>query len=257
MVIRRAKRRLRAFLTRLARTSFGRAVLAAVLKDDEVLAWTVWHLSDRLCGEASFDDAAPIAVGRIDGFEDLHWLYSSNALNQRLSRLAFDEGAYLYRLVCGLDAPRVAELGRYKGGTTFLLAAAGATVTSLDVRAEQQDGFDPALRQTLARFDLAGRVELVVADSHTYPVPDAHFDVVLVDGDITYEGMKADVENWWPGLATRGHLILHLVDPNEVRWRVLADRFKPLWGLADEIAQRPGARRVSSAPPSLAHVVKV
>jgi SAM-dependent methyltransferase len=256
MVIRRAKRRLRGFLARLARTSFGRAVLAAVLKDDEVLAWTVWHLSDRLCGEASFDDAAPIAVGRIDGFEDLHWLYSSNALNQCLSRLAFDEGAYLYRLVRGLDAPHVAELGRYKGGTTFLLAAAGATVTSLDVRAEQQDGFDPALRQALAHFDLAGRVELVVADSHTYPVPDAHFDVVLLDGDITYEGMKADVENWWPGLATGGHLILHLVDPHEVRWRVLADGFKPLWGLADEIAQRPGARRISSAPPSLAHVVK-
>jgi hypothetical protein len=73
---------------------------------------------------------------------------------------------------------------------------------------------------------------------------------------MTYEGMKADVENWWPGVVTGGHLILHLVEPHEVRWRVLADGFNPLWGLADEIAQRPGARRVSSAPPSMAHVVK-
>ena len=250
-------------LRRLARTGIGRAgrtragrrLLEAALKDDENVAWLLHWLCNWICARAEFDEAFPSGLRRVRGFEDLVWLYSTNALNQRLSRLGLDEAAHLYRLVNGLDSPRVAEIGRYKGGTTLLLAAAGARVTSLDVDAARQEAFAPPLERTLARLGLSDRVDLVVADSRTYAVEDASYDVVFLDGDYSAEGLRADWARWWPAVVPSGHLILHLVSPGDLRWPVLAPAFAPGWRVADELAARPDAA-VADAPPSLAHFVK-
>jgi predicted O-methyltransferase YrrM len=178
-------------------------------------------------------------------------------LNQGLSRLRLDEATYLYRLVRSLERPRVAELGRYKGGTTFLFAAAGAQVTSIDISAERQRDFDPQLLRALERFDLDDLVEVVVADSHTYPVEERRFELVFCDADYSYEGMRMDFEHWWPALVPAGHLIFHLVDPLDAIWPALAERFLPGWRLADELlVGRPDTLWPQNAPGGFAHLVK-
>jgi SAM-dependent methyltransferase len=233
----------------------GRRLLDAALKDSEVWARVLALRCNLACAEATFDDQGPVDVSVIHGFEDVHWLYSANALNQRLSRLELNEAAYLYRLVRLLGRPRVAELGRFKGGTTFLLAAAGARVTSLDIAAAQQAVFDPPLERALERFDLSPHVELVVADLNTYPVTPQSFEVVFLD-HITHDGVPRAIEHWWPGLVTEGHLIVHLVDPEEDRWPTLAERFGPAWSAVDEFTKNLRAIRAEGAPASFAHLVK-
>ena len=237
------------------RTKVGRSLLEAALKDEQNAAWLFRWLCDWICAEAEFDAAAPERLADEPGFEDLVWLFSSHALNQRLSRLELEEAAHLFRLVRRLDSPRVAELGRYKGGTTFLLAAAGARVTSLDLQSERQEGFDASLARTLARFGLANRVELALADSHRFPVAVASFDAVFADGDVSETGLRADWAQWWPAVAPGGSFILHLVEPNEIRWPLLAEKFAPGWRLAEEIEARADTSRVE-APAGFAHFVK-
>ena len=61
---------------------------------------------------------------RIDGFEDLTFLFSSTILAHGIASLRFDEAAYLYRLVRELKPQPVVEIGRYRGGSTFLIASA-------------------------------------------------------------------------------------------------------------------------------------
>jgi hypothetical protein len=60
---------------------------------------------------------------RIAGFEDLTFLFSSTVLAHGIASLRFDEAALLYRLVRELQPNLVVEIGRYRGGSTLLLAA--------------------------------------------------------------------------------------------------------------------------------------
>jgi predicted O-methyltransferase YrrM len=132
---------------------------------------------------------------------------SSNQLNHGASRMMLIEAAYLYRLVRSIPEPQVVEVGRYRGGTTFLFAAAGARVLSID-NDPKVAAHDRLLVSALERRGLADRVTLVIADSQTYAVPDEQ-SLVLVDGDHTYEGVKRDIEHWLPALAPGGHLVMH------------------------------------------------
>jgi predicted O-methyltransferase YrrM len=178
--------------------------MASALRDDEVLRAVVNTLSDRIVVDASFEGLSD----RIESFEDCAGLLSSNLLNQGVSRLMIAEAAYVYRLVRSLDDPAVVEIGRYRGGTTLLLAAAGGRVLSIDVDPAAADR-DRTLIPELESRGLADRVTLIVADSHLHEVEPASQDVVLVDGDHTYEGVLGDVDHWLPSLVPGGHLLLH------------------------------------------------
>jgi predicted O-methyltransferase YrrM len=179
-----------------------------VLEDHEVLRRTLNSLSNTIAAESTADRALPDDLTRIDGFEDCVWLLSSNVVNHGTARLMLSEAARLYGTVRSLDHPRVVELGRYRGGTTVLMAAAGAHVLSLDVDAGLAES-DRRLRDVLERLGLAERVELVVADSGTYPAEPGSVDLVFVDGDHRYEGVVRDVENWLPAIRPGGFLALH------------------------------------------------
>lgn len=151
---------------------------------------------------------------RIAGFEDLAFLFSSTILAHGVASLRFDEAAYLYRLVRELRPRTVVEIGRFRGGSTFLIAAAleDGVVHSYDLETRQGRAgadLDRELVETLRRFGLADRVRLHVADSRTADPPDTEIDLLFIDGDHREEGVRADFERWAPLLSSRGHVLFH------------------------------------------------
>ena len=154
----------------------------------------------------------------IEGFEDLAFLFASNQLSHGIVSLQLDEAALLYRLA--RRAPEegaLAEIGRFKGGSTLLLASAlppGAELWSYDLHVAIRGDMsgpqlDAELQGALQRYGLADRVHLVVGDSRTAEPPPREPYLVFVDGDHTYEGARADYERWSALVAPGGHLLFH------------------------------------------------
>jgi predicted O-methyltransferase YrrM len=151
---------------------------------------------------------------RLDGFEDLAFLFSSSILGHGIASLRLDEGAYLYRLVRQQQLQTIVEIGRFRGGSTFLLAAAlrEGTLHSYDIPTRQgRPGaeLDEQLLAALRTFRLTNRVNLHVADSRTAETPEPPIDLLFIDGDHSEEGVRADVARWSSLLAPGGHLVLH------------------------------------------------
>ncbi|MDX6396697.1 MAG: hypothetical protein QOJ43_105 [Gaiellaceae bacterium] len=154
----------------------------------------------------------------LEGFEDLAFLFSSNQLSHGIASLQLDEAALLYRLARGVPAgAAVAEIGRFKGGSTLLLASAlpaGAELWSYDLHVALRPDMtgaqlDAELTTALDRYDLLDRVHLVVGDSRVVEPPPRPPVLVFVDGDHTYEGARADYERWSSLVAPGGHLLFH------------------------------------------------
>ncbi len=154
----------------------------------------------------------------LHGFEDLAFLFSSNQLNHGVASLQIDEAALLYRLGRNATTGPIAEIGRFKGGSTFIFASAmpdGVELWSYDFHVALRpdmpgEQLDAELREALDRYGLAHKVHLVVADSRTAVPPDSPLEVLFIDGDHSYEGAKADFERW--GAFVRrggGHVLFH------------------------------------------------
>jgi predicted O-methyltransferase YrrM len=154
----------------------------------------------------------------LDGFEDLAFLFSSNQLSHGIASLQLDEAALLYRLARRVSpGAAVVEIGRFKGGTTLMLASAlpeGAQVWSYDLHVAIRDDLtgpqlDAELQSALERYGLTDRVHLVVGDSRTAEPPPRVAELMFVDGDHTYEGARADYERWRELVAPGGHMLFH------------------------------------------------
>jgi predicted O-methyltransferase YrrM len=150
------------------------------------------------------------------GFEDLAFLFSSHQLHHAVISMAIDEAAYIFALARSLPGVTVAEIGRSKGGSTLLLAVAVAVdedshVWSYDLHVKPTAGkqSDAELLAVLDRYDLADRVTLVVGDSRVAEAPPQACDLVLIDGDHSYEGARADYERWRRLVRPGGHMLFH------------------------------------------------
>ena len=151
------------------------------------------------------------------GFEDLDFLFTSSQLDHGVASLRFDEAALLYRLVRDAGTATIVEIGRFKGGSTVVMAtamAAGSTLWSYDLHDTAYSGvagadLDAELAAALRRLGIDGGVHLEVGDSRTVELPPGPFDVLFVDGDHSYEGARADVERWGPHVRAGGHLLFH------------------------------------------------
>jgi predicted O-methyltransferase YrrM len=178
---------------RVARTPAGKNLVhAAVLQDPAAMRFS--------------------RVGRwpaaVRGFEDLAFLFSGNQLNHGIASLQIDEAALLYRVARDAGPGTLAEIGRFRGGSTVITAAAmaaGAELWSYDLSSE----LDGELADALSRLGLAERVHLVVGDSKVVELPPGPLRSLFIDGDHTYEGARADFERWRGLVAPGGDLLFH------------------------------------------------
>lgn len=122
--------------------------------------------------------------------------------------------------------PRVVlEIGTATGGTLYLfsrVAAPDALLVSLDLRHGPFGGGYPVWRKPLYRSFATRRqrVELVGGDSHAPATLEAirrlgaePIDLLFIDGDHTYAGVKADFEMYSPLVAPDGIIALHDIVP--------------------------------------------
>jgi predicted O-methyltransferase YrrM len=148
----------------------------------------------------------------------LNWLFQGETRrNRNVIRCDRDEAEYIYDLVKSLDSPYAVEIGRMLGGSAILMASAGAQVLSLDlhvsktVEGEKGEVADIALDKKLQELGLRNKVEIIVADSHTYDTTSLieKVDILFIDGDHSYEGVKKDYENWFKTVKSGGHILFH------------------------------------------------
>ena len=140
---------------------------------------------------------------------EFYGIYSGSPLPKGFIHLSPREAEYLFT-VARQAVLGIVEIGRMKGGSTFLLASANteAPIYSIDI-APQDDHY---LAQQLAdHIDGKGKnVRLIVGDSQLTDYPDIEsFDLLFIDGDHSYEGCKNDLENWFPKITPGGHIIFH------------------------------------------------
>lgn len=156
----------------------------------------------------TFSDINLEKLARPQNFEDLFFLFSCNKSNRGIARLNFDEAAYLFSLARFSPSKKMLEVGRFTGGSTLLLAVAlpdDAVVFSLDNAPYD----DAVLKKILDKFNLTYKVKLIVADSRTYKINSEELDLIFIDGDHSYEGVRGDYNNFKGSLRDGGHLLFH------------------------------------------------
>jgi predicted O-methyltransferase YrrM len=194
-------------VARVARTPVGKHLVhAAVLQDPSELRFSrVERWPDE-----------------IRGFEDLAFLFSSNQLNHGIASLRLDEAALLYKVARDAGPATLAEIGRFKGGSTLITAAAmheDADLWSYDLHVDLSpdlpgEQLDRELQAALERLGLKKHVHLVVGDSHAALPPDEPLASLFIDGDHSYEGAREDYLHWRDHVGAGGHMLFHdAVDP--------------------------------------------
>jgi predicted O-methyltransferase YrrM len=197
--------------------------------------------------------------GVAPGFEHLAALFSSNSLNHGVIGMPIRQAAYLYRLVRENKMRRILEIGRHRGGSTTLLAVAmgpEGNMWSIDngekeLRlAETVNRFDAEIEKVLSTFGV--RVTLMVGDSKSIDFRERDLDLVLIDGDHSYDGVLSDFLRFAPLLRVGGALVF-----DDAR----ADKFFPshtesVGRLIEEILPQNNYRLISYVD-RLAHLEKI
>lgn len=139
-------------------------------------------------------------------FDQLAGLFASTSLNHGVISMTVRQAAYIFGLVRRSGARRAIEIGRYKGGSTVLIASAMGTQGELwsidngekEVRLEREEirrrPYDDQIREFCEQHHF--RVHLLVGDSRRIAVDTGEVDVAFIDGDHSYEGVRNDFERF-------------------------------------------------------------
>lgn len=149
-------------------------------------------------------------------------------------RLCPWEGEYLFNLA-RLSKLGILETGRFHGGSCFLMSCANPDVPIHSIDIDPKD--DSRLKAFFEKFGVGRNVDLIVGDSQNTKYPQIkEYDVLWIDGDHSYDGCTADLNNWYDNLQPGGHIVLHdCYDGNEVKTSIL-----------DFIANHPEATPVNT-----------
>ncbi len=128
----------------------------------------------------------------------------------------------LFNEICNLNPKRVLEIGTARGGTLYLWTQAAtddATLVSVDLPGGDFGGAYAGCRTELYRAFTKGKqqLHLFLEDSHdksTLEKVAARFnnkpiDFAFIDGDHTYEGVKADFNDYGPLVRAGGIIAFH------------------------------------------------
>ena len=144
----------------------------------------------------------------------------------------------LYRTVCELHPQRVLEVGTARGGTLYLWTQAAtdnATIVSVDLPMGDFGGAYPVEKvpfyQSFARPKQ--HLHLLRKDSHEPQTvaevrqlfAGAPVDFAFIDGDHTYDGVKADFINYGSLVRSGGMIAFHDILPRPDMPSIQVDRF--------------------------------
>lgn len=130
----------------------------------------------------------------------------------------------LYQIVCELAPRTVVEIGTARGGTLYLwcqAAAADATILSIDMPGDRfgiKGAYSPHRAPFYKAFAKPGQtMHLLRRDSHAPATVQETarvlggrpIDLLFVDGDHAYAGVKQDVEAYGALVAPGGLIVLH------------------------------------------------
>lgn len=154
-----------------------------------------------------------------------------------------------------LGPQAVLEIGTARGGTLFLwtrLAQKNALIVSIDLPGGKFGGGYSARRSTLyRRFAGKGqKLHLLRGDSHEQSMlvhtkkllKGTPIDLLFIDGDHTYEGVKKDWEQYSPLVRSGGLVVFHDIAGNydDTQVRRLWDSLKPSYRHREYIADPGG-----------------
>jgi len=124
-------------------------------------------------------------------FENLACLFTSDEHSRGIIRLNIAEAALLYKYVKRVRKGNILEIGRKHGGSTALIGSAldSGVVYSIDIVRH------PEVDHNI-RF-VRSKIILIDEDSKKLEW-DKEVDLLFVDGDHSFKGVKADIENFFP-----------------------------------------------------------
>jgi predicted O-methyltransferase YrrM len=134
-------------------------------------------------------------------------LPAHSGVPKELIRLCPWEVEFLFCLARRAKAG-IVEIGRYYGGSTFLLACANATVPiySIDIAPLS----DAALAGYFQQHGVGKNVRLLVGNSQRDRFEDVQqFDLLFIDGDHSFAGCTADIAAWYGRLQPGGYIVFH------------------------------------------------
>lgn len=198
--------------------------------DDQQLQEVCSYIADRdlnICYQAlgpflnrnpSMDDLVidnPPSDGKY-GFEHLSCLFASTPVQHGVIAMTIRQTAYLFSAIRSNEFKKVIEIGRYKGGSTVTIACALAnngSFWSLDIGEKEsrlgqknKRPYDDQIKDKLAEMNLSAN--LIVGDSRTLELDtEGEVDLVFIDGDHSYEGVKNDFERFGRRVRVGGSVI--------------------------------------------------
>ena len=148
-------------------------------------------------------------------FKQIEFLFENK--KRGIIRMDYEEAQFLYNTVASKENPNCVEIGRYQGGSTILMSSAGAQLLSVDAHVFKHESgvfgkrLDDYLGIVLHLLGIRNKVDIVVADSQKYITVSLFetVDILFIDGDHTYEGVKTDYENWIQTVKPGGYVLFH------------------------------------------------
>ena len=132
-------------------------------------------------------------------FARLLWLFNSPRETRNIIRLDLHEAGLLYKYakkLAYLQGAQILEIGRYWAGSIVLFAIATHNSDVKIVSVDAVEGcHDPDADDWLNDYEEKDRLDIRVDNSHE--MKNLPMDLLFVDGDHSYDGVKKDFIHHW------------------------------------------------------------